>query len=233
MLPINDRMFVQDGYPLGNGQSRMDEAEVVGASRVLKQETVSFDERFSEQFCPGCGRGEAKQITGVRRPVEYAGRRTEVDHAGVSKGRDDPCLVVERLCPESADISVRFLYACKSVVEQVLFEVVVAVEKDEVFASCMSHPCIAGHAGEAVFLLKNNHVAVRLGILFGQFVRTVGRSIVDDDDLEVFERLRQNRVHALREVFNAVVEWHDNRYFRVGNHSAYYALKHGWREGRP
>ena len=64
MLPINDRMFVQDGYPLGNGQSRMDEAEVVGASRVLKQETVSFDERFSEQFCPGCGRGEAKQITG-------------------------------------------------------------------------------------------------------------------------------------------------------------------------
>ena len=175
MLPINDRMFVQDGYPLGNGQSRMDEAEVVGASRVLKQETVSFDERFSEQFCPGCGRGEAKQITGVRRPVEYAGRRTEVDHAGVSKGRDDPCLVVERLCPESADISVRFLYACKSVVEQVLFEVVVAVEKDEVFASCMSHPVLRPRRRSGVLVEEQSRCRSSWHIV--RPVRTNRRSI--------------------------------------------------------
>src|SRR6185369_16339611 len=83
---------------------------------------------------------------------------------------------------------------------------IVGVEKRQQIAPCDARPVIARRRYASVRLV---HQAHRFAEGPGDLDRTIGRSVVDDDDLERWARLRENARDRLGQIALAVEDRDD------------------------
>jgi hypothetical protein len=87
---------------------------------------------------------------------------------------------------------------------------VVAVHEREELAAGRLHARVARVPEAAVGLPHEPQARVALGMALGDRRAAVGRPVVDDDDLEVAERLPRQRPQAVVEIGLDVVDRHDD-----------------------
>src|SRR5687768_14770083 len=97
---------------------------------------------------------------------------------------------------------------------QLLLEVlrhpqIIAVEESEKLAPCLVHGTITSAARAAV-LLPDVADAFQIRSECALQVNSVGRTVVNDYDLELFKGLSEDRVERLCDVGRDIVGWNDN-----------------------
>ena len=93
------------------------------------------------------------------------------------------------------------------------FDQVVAVHKAHVIAAGVVQPGVAGVGGAAVFLVEHADARVGFGQLVAQRAGTVGAAVVDEQQLKVGKRLRQNAAHRAFEVILGIINAGDDTDF--------------------
>jgi hypothetical protein len=89
---------------------------------------------------------------------------------------------------------------------------IVAIDKGYVFPTRRLKPFIAGSRGTSIRLMKHRDTRIAAGIVIANVPAPIGRTIIDDDDLDVAIGLRQHRVKASGEVGYRVKYRYNNGY---------------------
>ena len=92
---------------------------------------------------------------------------------------------------------------------------VVRVGKGDIFAAGVGHTGISGCSQTAVGLVDDSHARVARGPCLADSTAAIGASVIDEDDLDVAQRLAEHRVDGLVKVSGGVVHRHDHREQRV------------------
>ena len=92
---------------------------------------------------------------------------------------------------------------------------VVAVQESDEFSPSVANQFVASLRLTAVFgHLKDFHASVTASIFLQNFPRIVRRTVVHTQNLDVLNRLSQQRVQTLLQIRRSVVNRHQNRYAR-------------------
>ena len=89
---------------------------------------------------------------------------------------------------------------------------IVAIDKGYVFPTSHLKPFVAGSRGTSIRLMEHRDARIAAGIVIANVPAPIGRTIIDDDDLDVAIGLRQHRVKASGKVGYRVIDGDDDGY---------------------
>ena len=89
--------------------------------------------------------------------------------------------------------------------QRVRFDEVVGIEEIQVFPSGVVHAVVAGDAGVLVGLREQRDASIPFGDGRHDFAGIVGRTVIDDDDLDVLRSLLDDARHALGDILLRVI----------------------------
>lgn len=95
--------------------------------------------------------------------------------------------------------------------QRVRFDEVVGIEEIQVFPSGVVHAVVAGDAGVLVGLREQRDASIPFGDGRHDFAGIVGRTVIDDDDLDVLRSLLDDARHALGDILLRVIRGDDDR----------------------
>ena len=103
----------------------------------------------------------------------------------------------------------------------VVWVLVVGIHERDELASRNSHAGVPGRAGAGIGLMDNLDARIARGIFVKHLLRAVGRAVVDADDLNLAQRLRQHRIQTFRQIRRLVVHRDDygDFYLRCALHT--------------
>ena len=93
------------------------------------------------------------------------------------------------------------------------FRVVICVHKDNAFSGRLPQSVIAGGGHAAILFLDHDDSVVVASA--DDRPGSICRSVVDQDDLQIFVRLRQYRLEASLQILLRIVHGNDHRYFQL------------------
>lgn len=113
------------------------------------------------------------------------------------------------------DVSVLWIFLCGR--EQIgniyRFNIVVAVNKDDIFTFCKGKSSISCRGNAAVGLMYNADPVIPCCVGIAKGPTLVRRAIVYQDQFEIRFRLAQNTVDAIRKVILSKIDRNNNRDF--------------------
>ena len=96
---------------------------------------------------------------------------------------------------------------------------IVAVEHGDVFAACQIQPAIA-RPGNAPVPGIASHANARISVSGDDLQTAIGRAVIDDQQFEIGEGLRQDAVDRLRDIAFLIIDGDEHSDLRISGHES-------------
>ena len=203
----------QDGIALCYQQPLQMEAHIICHWHVIKHHVMFIEERAAVKLAP-------------RRDVQPHGRRKAMQSVqdGIRKHqrhiRPSSHCPIARLRSELLestlhDISLLLLGSQVQQREVVWRDEVIRIRKSDVAPTAdFETKVVRCRHAMIPAVLHKSHTRIFCFIRLRNLPAVVCRAILDENDLEITERLCEQTVHARRQIRRHIVHWHDHRDFR-------------------
>ena len=193
------------GDPPASGDPFVDDAVILEPD--VERELQSLEQRPVEKF----GAGRSADAFEQQVAQYLVGRADGHRPRGFGRLRR-PLLLVDQVAV--GDLRPAFDRSVVEPPEHVGFDVIVAVDESHVGSRRNGQPRIAGTRQPRFGEVQHTDARIRSRIGVAQLGGGVGRTVLDQNDLDVAERLRPDRFDAAIEPLRRIVHRHDHADFR-------------------